>query len=222
VAPRLLWLLKSRRTLVTGIASKFVVRREAGFIKPISGDQAAETAAEPSVSPRTGLRIGVFLGIAIVGCAADWLTKWWIFKWPAGPGKQGEWWLLEGYVGIQHAWNEGALWGLGQGYVHVFATLSVCAAVGIFVWMWRGGAAHDWPLTIALGSITAGIFGNLHDRLGFWGDKRPDGSSLLAVRDWILFRYGEWTWPNFNIADCLLVGGAILLAWHSFRQPPTD
>jgi signal peptidase II len=46
-----------------------------------------------------------------------------------------------------------------------------------------------------------------------------------AVRDWILLRYGAFTWPNFNIADSLLVCGAGLLLWHSFwhdTQRPTN
>jgi signal peptidase II len=68
----------------------------------------------------------------------------------------------------------------------------------------------------------AGIFGNLYDRLGLW-----DASGLApeyehGVRDWILFRYQQYTWPNFNIADCLLVCGAGLLMWHAWRGPAPE
>ena len=33
----------------------------------------------------------------------------------------------------------------------------------------------------------------------------------------ILFTYQDYVWPNFNIADCLLVCGAILLVFYSFK-----
>ena len=47
-----------------------------------------------------------------------------------------------------------------------------------------------------------------------------------GVRDWVLLRYrtgaDEYTWPNFNIADALLVAGAILLGIYSFLYPTED
>jgi len=43
------------------------------------------------------------------------------------------------------------------------------------------------------------------------------------VRDWILVMIGHWPWPNFNLADSLLVVGAALLIWHAgFGQPRDD
>jgi signal peptidase II len=64
-----------------------------------------------------------------------------------------------------------------------------------------------------MGLVMGGIFGNLYDRLGI-----PQLPVVYkgGVRDWILFTYGEYTWPNFNIADSLLVTGAIMLAIFSF------
>jgi signal peptidase II len=41
------------------------------------------------------------------------------------------------------------------------------------------------------------------------------------VRDWILLRYGQFTWPNFNIADSLLVVGTGMLLWSGFRERET-
>ena len=40
------------------------------------------------------------------------------------------------------------------------------------------------------------------------------GETVYAVRDWILVQWNDrWRWPNFNIADALLVVGAgVLLA----------
>jgi signal peptidase II len=44
------------------------------------------------------------------------------------------------------------------------------------------------------------------------------GDPVHAVRDWILVMIGSFHWPNFNLADSMLVCGAILLVWHAFRD----
>ena len=163
-------------------------------------------------------RHAIFFSVATFGCALDLWTKHWIFQWPRGPGQRGEWWLIEGYVGIQQAVNTGALFGMGQGQTILFAALSVVAVLGILCWLFIARAARDLTLTIALGCVMGGILGNLYDRLGLWGGRGRDGQPLYAVRDWILLCYGQYTWPNFNIADCLLVCGAGLLAWHALAH----
>lgn len=169
-------------------------------------------------------RYVVFFSIAIIGCAADLLTKHWVFQWLGYPPPSNPWWLWEGYIGIETTYNRGALFGAWQGYSSVFAALSIVAAVGILVWLFRYRAAHDLLLTIALACVMGGIGGNLYDRLGLWYDgsavemQHVDGIYRDAVRDWILFRYEQYTWPNFNIADSLLVCGAALLVWHGFFQ----
>ena len=106
---------------------------------------------------------------------------------------------------------------MGPGFGTGFAFLSVVAAVGIVVWLFWFQAARDWLLTIALGCVMGGIGGNLYDRLGLWQEPGVPGAFHNEVRDWILFRYHSYTWPNFNIADSLLVCGACLLLWHGLR-----
>ncbi len=166
-------------------------------------------------------RYALYFSIAVVGCVADLLTKKWMFSWLGMPGGR-TWWLWNGVVGFQTSLNEGALFGFGQGWVRGFAVLSVVAAAATVWWLFVAGGARDLRLTVALGSITAGIFGNLYDRLGLaglsWNYATPThgiDDPVYAVRDWILVMFGQWTWPNFNIADSLLVCGAILLVWHA-------
>jgi signal peptidase II len=137
-------------------------------------------------------------------------------------------WLWDGVFGFQTSLNPGALNGIGQGLWPLFAVLSVGAAIGIFVWLFPVGAAKDWLLTVALGFVTAGILGNLYDRLGFpglrWqpGFGHPPGTPVHAVRDFIHVMFGSWPWPTFNLADSSLVCGAALLAWHAFQAKPED
>jgi signal peptidase II len=171
----------------------------------------------------------VFLLIAVCGCALDLATKAWIFnrlKMP-GPTSHTEW-IWEDVLGFQTSLNEGALFGFGQGLVTVFAGLSIVAAIGIFFWVFFAGGARDWLLTIALGFIMAGIFGNLYDRLGLPGLKwdglsssHTFGEPVYAVRDFILVKIGHWNWPNFNLADSFLNCGAVLLIWHALRIKST-
>jgi signal peptidase II len=105
-----------------------------------------------------------------------------------------------------------------------FVLLSVLAVVGILYWLFFLGEARALWLTIALGGITAGIFGNLYDRVGMHGLVWPGtigahqrGTPIYAVRDWILLQWdNQLRWPNFNIADSLLVVGAILLLLHAY------
>jgi len=168
----------------------------------------------------------VFLLIAIGGCAVDLATKNWMFHWLGAPWQQrGPHWLWPHVLGFETSLNEGALFGVGQGMVLWFAVLSMAAATGVLYWFFLGGAHREWLLACALGAILAGICGNLYDRLGLHGLRwdfalpgRELGTPVYAVRDWILVMLGQWQWPNFNIADSLLVSGAILLLWHAFWQ----
>lgn len=159
------------------------------------------------------MRLVLFLVLAIVGTAADLWTKQIIFGWLGNPGEAPPHWLVEPYIGFQTAVNMGALFGMGQGLGWLFSILSVVAAAGIVYWLFVLKACRSLWLTVAMGLVMGGIFGNLYDRLGI--PKLP-AVYKGGVRDWILFKYGEYTWPNFNIADSLLVTGAIMLAIFSF------
>lgn len=169
-------------------------------------------------------RYVVFATIAVVGCAIDLITKHLVFASPSL--RAGDiWWQWPGHAGIQLSLNEGALFGFGQGGVWFFSVLGVLAAIAIPTWLFAFKAARDVWLTFALGCVMAGVLGNLHDRLGLHGEKWPRsmpnaGQAVHAVRDWILWQVNDhWRWPNFNIADSLLVVGAALLFVHALWQP---
>ena len=155
----------------------------------------------------------------IFGTAADLLTKQWVFSWRGLPQQLPPWWVIEPYVGIETAVNQGALFGMGQGKGWLFAILSIVALVGICVWLFGFKAAKSSWLVVAMGLVTGGILGNLYDRLGI---PALPGELHGGVRDWILFRYKEFVWPNFNIADSLLVVGAIMLGIHSIFLTPNE
>jgi signal peptidase II len=184
----------------------------------------------------------VFWSLAALGCASDLWTKHWMFSQPdllAGHVR----WVWERHAGFQLSLNEGALFGMGQGSVWLFAAFSIAAAIGIPVWLFARGAGRDLALTIVLGCILGGVIGNLYDRLGLSGlewstlpahlnadpvdpsQVRHSAGPVHAVRDFILCvrtwpPNSRWdVWPNFNIADSLLVCGAISLLLLSMRRP---
>lgn len=131
------------------------------------------------------------------------------------PGDSPPRWIIGNYVGFETALNTGALFGQFHDRVEYLAAFSLFALVGITVWFFWGRVGNDLPMTWTFGVITGGILGNLYDRLGLWS-----GGKVLAVRDWILIQYSpDWTWPNFNIADSLLVCGAAMLFVLSWKQP---
>lgn len=175
----------------------------------------------------------LFWSLAVLGLAADLASKHWMFTRPdllAGEAR----WVWPHYVGFQLSLNEGALFGMGQGNVWLFAACSVAAAVAIPAWLFVYGGAHDRAVTAVLGGILGGVLGNLYDRVGLpgleWSDFAPQREgAVYAVRDFILvaWRWDEqWqnrvVWPNFNVADALLVGGAMGLMLLSFRPPRAD
>jgi signal peptidase II len=168
-------------------------------------------------------RVALYLALAAAGCAADLATKSWAFARLGMPPDSETVWLVDHVLGVTTSLNEGALLGVGQGRGTALAALAIAAVVGIVVWLLVGGAASDRLLTVALGLVTGGVLGNLYDRLGLpglvWQDALHEpGARVYAVRDWIHFQIeGLVDWPIFNLADSLLVAGAILLIWHALR-----
>lgn len=185
----------------------------------MDGPSKSDKPEYPGV-PRN--RVITYLVLALLGAAIDLWTKSAIFRWRGLPGQKDVWWIVDEHFGIETAVNPGAVFGLGAGMGVVFAMLSIAAGVGIVVWLFWFRAAESMWLTVALGMISGGILGNLYDRLGLWWQDgyHPDWKS--GVRDWILVRFEGVPlcdpWPNFNIADSLLVVGASMLLYQSFFQ----
>ncbi len=165
-----------------------------------------------------------FFSLAGGGVVVDLTTKRWMFDRLGMPRMDEEpWWLVDRVFGFQTSLNGGALFGMGQDLWALFAAFSIFAAIAILLWLFVGRAANQWWLTVALALIMAGILGNLYDRLGMPGMLWPAGYSghhagetIHAVRDFILMAVGGWRWPNYNLADSMLVCGAVILVAHAF------
>jgi signal peptidase II len=185
----------------------------------VSNEEALDIARPIPIN-----RYATFLALAGSGAVADLWSKSAVFSWRGWPGQQSPWWLIEDHLGIETAVNIGALFGMGAGQGTLFAALAIVFGLGIIAWLFWFGAAHSRWLTVALGLICGGIVGNLHDRLGLWWQPGLPPQWQSGVRDWILFRVEGVPlldpWPNFNIADSLLVVGAGMLIFQSLFLTP--
>ena len=170
----------------------------------------------------------LFTAIAVAGLAADLVTKYQAFQTLGMPGEykkltepelNATHWVWQDIFGFQTTLNPGALFGIAAGQTTVLVVFSLFFLTGIIVyvslWAWQ-----SLFQSAIFGMITAGICGNLYDRLGWHGLLYPPGypaagEPIYAVRDWILCMIGTFHWPNFNIADMLLVCSVILLLIHS-------
>ena len=177
-------------------------------------------------------RYVLFFALATIGCLTDLISKSWVFatyfdptSYELGEAQEVRY-LLEGIFGLQTSTNPGALFGMGAGYSWLFAIISFFAIGAVILWLFVWRAALDRWLTFALGLITGGILGNLYDRLGFGWDPSFPEEIKTHVRDFIYFRlegvYMFNPWPNFNIADTLLVTGAIMLFIHAIFMQPSE
>jgi signal peptidase II len=167
----------------------------------------------------------VFGVVAAVAATADLVTKSVAFAALGMPGSGRRVEIVPRILSFETNLNEGALFGMGQGFSAGFAAISLVAIVGILGLMSRPATRQDPGLVLALALIVGGIVGNLYDRLGLPGlawHAPPEriGEPVRAVRDWIHFQLpGVIDWPIFNLADSWLVAGAGLLLLMSLRRP---
>jgi signal peptidase II len=193
---------------------------------PFSGNPSSGNPSSGDFTTGSRLpfnRFLLFFVPLLLGAAADLLTKGYVFEhyFPVEfPFDHSPRWWVEGIFGIQTSTNAGALFGIGQGYSWLFASLSIVVLLAILAWLFLFKGAWDRWLTLALGLIGGGIIGNLVDRVGWGYDPSHPIEIKYHVRDWLHFNLegvpGFNPWPNFNIADALLVTGAIMLFLHAF------
>ncbi len=171
-------------------------------------------------SPFAWRRLLFILPMTCVCLWWDLYSKSSIFSQLGFPGRQGpihRWLGKLSTFSLYTSFNEGALWGVGQGLAWLFAALSVVAVfVILFVLLKTSAGRSNW-LTFALCLVLGGTLGNLYDRLGWHGCINAEtGKPYLAVRDFLLFTFGTYSWPVFNYADVFLVTGTGMLVAYSF------
>lgn len=150
----------------------------------------------------------IFWSLAVSGLAADLWTKKAVFDWLEHSGSYR---VLDGFLQIVTAVNNGAAFGILAGQLHLLRTIPIVALIVIISIFYFSGNRQRL-VHIAMGLFTAGICGNLYDRIFYDG----------LVRDFIDVHFRNYHWPAFNVADSLLCIGVGLLIVSTFFTPQSD
>ena len=141
----------------------------------------------------------IFWAVAVLGTAADLISKSLVFAKLGGPSGPIHT-VIPSLLNFRCAENTGGVFGVLPGAGYIFIPLSILA-LGVVYWFFLNTHARTLKTVPPLGLIIAGTFGNLYDRLKF-----------SHVRDFIDFHIGTYHWHTFNIADaCICIGSAVLI-----------
>lgn len=120
--------------------------------------------------------------------------------------------ILAGFFDLTHMRNPGAAFSfLAQApewFRRPFFLIATGIAIVALLFFILYAQEEGMLLVVAAASILGGAIGNLIDRL-LYGE----------VIDFLLFYWGEWAWPAFNVADSCITLGVIGLLWTSWRKP---
>lgn len=112
--------------------------------------------------------------------------------------------IVPGFFSITHVENRGAAFSLfadgnSNWKLGMLIAFSVVAMFTVAFFLWKTGYKLSLT-TIALALILGGAVGNLWDRVMHG-----------HVTDFLHFYVGDYSWPDFNVADSAIVAGACLL-----------
>jgi signal peptidase II len=150
----------------------------------------------------------LLLAVPLIGL--DQLTKWLVQKnIPYG----NEVPIIPGFFSLVHVSNTGAAFSLLQGnnlFFIILATVALAIVIFLLIrnqWETELSRRFHWMTKVSLALLTAGILGNLIDRL-----------TRGSVVDFLHFYIREYAWPSFNVADSCICIAAGLLILSSFRK----
>jgi signal peptidase II len=117
--------------------------------------------------------------------------------------------VIPGFLNWTLAFNTGAAFSFlagGAGWQRwFFVALALLISGVLIVWLART-PRRDWRTALPLAFIVGGALGNLIDRL-----------HAARVTDFIHVYYRQWSYPVFNVADCGITVGAVLLVLFGLR-----
>lgn len=152
-----------------------------------------------------------YLWIFVLLIGLDQATKLWAFtgKWDIE--------LIPNFLYLYYTRNTGAAWSILEGNMFFLAMISAVVGTGIFVFRFLKRKELPTLKKIILAVILAGTWGNFIDRAFY---KLMLGSE--GVVDFIMFKFGNYIFPVFNVADiCVTLGVisfAVLITVEDFKE----
>ncbi|MGM3273756.1 signal peptidase II [Ralstonia sp. 24A2] len=156
-------------------------------------------------SSGSGHGVGPWLGLAVIWILLDQLTKVAILK----TFTYGESRPITGFFNLVLAYNRGAAFSFlaaAGGWQRWFFTGLGIAAALFIVWLLKRHSGQKM-FCFALALILGGALGNVIDRV-IYGH----------VVDFLDFHLNTYHWPAFNVADCGICIGAVLLIIDELRR----
>jgi signal peptidase II len=159
---------------------------------------------------RISLKLKLFVPVFALTLAFDQWTKQWILERFSYGEEQV---VLPGFFNLTHVRNPGGAFSflatlpeeIRQSF---FLGTGLLAIVLLLVFL-RRIEPRDWLAATAIGGVLGGAIGNLTDRIRYG-----------EVIDFLDFRLiGGYVWPTFNLADCWIVVGVVLLMCQMFFEP---
>ena len=143
----------------------------------------------------------------------DQLSKWWALHALQPMGVPHP--VIPGFLNWTLAFNKGAAFSFlasGAGWQRwFFVVLALLISCVLVTWLKRT-PRHDWRTGLPLALIVGGALGNLIDRL-----------HAAQVTDFIHVYFRQWNYPVFNLADCgITVGAVLLIAFGLFTGKSDD
>ena len=154
-----------------------------------------------------------WLLLSAIVIVLDQASKWWALHALQPMGVPHP--VIPGFLNWTLAFNRGAAFSFladGSGWQRwFFVALAVVISAVLVAWLART-PRRDWRTAMPLGFIVGGAIGNLVDRL-----------HASQVTDFIHVYFRQWNYPVFNLADCAItVGAVMLIAFGMFGGRPAD
>lgn len=138
-----------------------------------------------------------FLLLVLAGTGLDLWSKDRAFQ--AVPYPSSRVVVVDGLFSIVHVRNPGMAWSLFQKVDRrVWIGIRGALVTALVIFYLRRGRVPWWA-NAGFGLVVGGAIGNLYDNCFAEAGK---------VRDFLLFTFGTWDFPVFNVADSLITVGA--------------
>jgi signal peptidase II len=109
--------------------------------------------------------------------------------------------VIGGFFYLTHYKNEGAAWGIMEGWRVVLIPVTIIVSIVLAYYLVK---SKNRLFKISLSMVLGGAVGNLIDRAFRSG----------GVVDFLDFHFGSYNFPTFNVADSFIVIGTILLSYY--------
>jgi len=134
----------------------------------------------------------------------DFLTKQWAAT------TQVNQTVIDGFFYLSYSRNTGAAWSILSGNQWLLALISFTVGISLGYYYLKNFQSFSLWNHVAINLFLSGTWGNFIDRAFF-----PEG-----VIDFLSFRFGDYIFPTFNVADSVLtIGVIILIAVSVFERP---